>query len=343
MPFDTHSTGDTVVSSDAVAPLVSVIIPTFHRPDGALAATRSVFAQVGVTSFEVLLVDNDAAGSAGKVARDLAALAPVPFRYAVEPAAGVANARNTAVGLARGAFIAFLDDDEVATPNWLAGLLAAQQATGADVVFGPIEAVLGAGASEPRSYFQQFFSRRMPSGPDRLIEKPFGCGNSLLKRASALVVERPFEVSTNETGGEDDLLFQDIKARGGRFGWAATALVHEIVPDERASWRYFTRRSFAYGHNTSSQWFEGAHPDYGKGVASMARGALQVAVMAPVTAALWLVRNRLRAWAFDKMLRGLGKVFWFGPFKQTFYGQAEAERQERRQRQRRSGADRRSL
>jgi succinoglycan biosynthesis protein ExoM len=341
MPFDASADPSaTSCQRDGSVPAVSVIIPTFHRPAGALAAVRSVFGQRGAPAFEVLLVDNDPSGSAVDVAERLAAEAPVAFRYAREPRAGVANARNTAVALASAPLIAFLDDDEIASTGWLAALVKTQADLGADVVFGPIEAVLGAGAAEPRSHFQAFFSRRM-EGADRLLEKPWGCGNSLLVKATALVGDTPFDPAANETGGEDDLLFQGVRGRGGTFGWSAAALVDEVVPDDRASWSYLTRRAFSYGHNTTSQWFESEDPKPLAGAVSMARGLVQGVVMAPVAGLLWLARHERRAWAYDKMLRGFGKLLWFGPFKQAFYGQAELERIERRKAQRRQLADRR--
>jgi succinoglycan biosynthesis protein ExoM len=247
--------------------------------------------------------------------------ANVPFRYAVEGAAGVANARNTAVGLAKGSFIAFLDDDEVAKPNWLANLMAVQRQTGADVVFGPIEARLPEGAAEPRGYFQLFFSRLL-DGESRLIDKPYGCGNSLLKRDTVLKGPTPFNPSTNETGGEDDLLWQDVRAWGGTFAWSKDAWVYEDVPESRASWAYLTKRSFAYGHNTTAQWFDSSEPSYLRVAYSMIRGIVQTIIMAPVSIGLWLIRHEKRAWAYDKMMRGLGKVLWFGPFKVGFYGVA---------------------
>jgi succinoglycan biosynthesis protein ExoM len=302
-------------------PIISVIVPTFHRPAGALAAVRSIFAQENAPPFEVILVDNDAGQSSALAAKLLEQEAPTAFTYAVEPAAGVANARNTAVGLAKGTFVAFLDDDEVAKPNWLAGLYIAQQQTKADVVFGPIEARLPDSAAEPRSYFSDFFSRRL-DGETRLIEKPYGCGNSLLRRASVLQGPAPFNPCTNETGGEDDLLWADVRGRGGSFAWAKDAWVYEDVPERRASWAYVTRRSFAYGHHTSAQWFSGTNPSLIKLALSMGKGALQVASMAPLAAALWIIRHEKHAWAYDKMMRGFGKVLWFGPFRMTFYGEA---------------------
>jgi succinoglycan biosynthesis protein ExoM len=319
--MDRHIASITRSPTPRALPLVTVIVPTFHRPAGAMAAVRSVFAQVGAPSFEVLLVDNDGGQSCAPIALHLEREANVAFRYAVEAAAGVANARNTAVGLARGTFIAFLDDDEVAKPNWLADLFSVQQETKADVVFGPIEARLPKAAAEPRSYFQHFFSRIL-EGESRLIDKPYGCGNSLLKRETVLKGPTPFNPSTNETGGEDDLLWHDVKSWGGTFAWAKDAWVYEDVPESRASWAYLTKRSFAYGHNTTSQWYDGSKPSYVQVAYSMARGALQALVMAPTSAALWVIRHEKRAWAFDKMMRGLGKVFWFGPFKVGFYGVA---------------------
>jgi succinoglycan biosynthesis protein ExoM len=302
-------------------PVISVIVPTFHRPAGAMSAVRSVFAQENAPSFEVLLVDNDAGQSSAIVAQILEREAKVAFRYAVEPAAGVANARNTAVGLAKGAFVAFLDDDEVAKPNWLADLYAAQKQTNADVVFGPIEARLPDATAEPRSYFSDFFSRRL-DGETRLIDEPYGCGNSLLRRETVLRGPTPFNPQTNETGGEDDLLWADVRQWGGTFGWAKDAWVYEDVPESRASWSYVTRRSFAYGHHTSAQWYKGKSPSMGKLAYSMARGMVQIAVTAPLALVLWAIRHEKRAWAFDKMMRGLGKVLWFGPFRMAFYGAA---------------------
>ena len=60
------------------------------------------------------------------------------MHYVHEPAAGVANARNAGMTQATGGLIAFLDDDEEASPGWLAALIEAQRRFDADVVFGPV-------------------------------------------------------------------------------------------------------------------------------------------------------------------------------------------------------------
>lgn len=316
-----------VSQSLADTPVISVIIPTFHRPDGALAAVRSILGQEGAPSLEIILVDNDAKQSCKAVADQLTQEAgQTPFTYAVEPAAGVANARNKAVSLARGTFVAFLDDDEVAKPNWLANLVKAQQETGADVVFGPIEARLPADHNVPHTYFQNFFSRHL-DGPTRLIEIPYGCGNCFLKRETVFTKPEPFNPAANETGGEDDILWREVVASGGKFGWAQDAWVYEDVPPSRATWAYLTKRAFAFGHNTTGQWYNRADRDYVRMVISMFKGVAQALALAPLVALLWMTRHDRLAWAYDKMWRGLGKVFWFGPFRVGFYGAAAQKKQ----------------
>lgn len=304
---------------------ISVIVLTFHRQQGALNSVRSVIGQIGAPRFEIILMDNDRGASAQASADILAQEAKakqIDFTYAIEPEAGVANARNSAVKLAKGKFIAFLDDDEVALENWLEMLVAAQNETKAEVVFGPIEARLEQGYQEPHDFFKVFFSRLL-EGPNRIIEKPYGCGNCLLAVAATKELPQPFNPMTNDTGGEDDLLWAYIASRGGKFGWAEKAWVYEDVPKNRATWGYLTLRGFAYGHNTTAQYFDAATPNYVAGFASMAKGVVQALVMAPVALLLWVLRHKQRAWAYDKMLRGLGKVFWGGPFKVKLYGNSQ--------------------
>src|SRR3546814_11191398 len=64
---------------------------------------------------------------------------PWPLHYVAEPRRGITFARNAALDTAAAqdcAFVAFIDDDEVPAPRWLAALLAAQQRSGAAAVLG---------------------------------------------------------------------------------------------------------------------------------------------------------------------------------------------------------------
>ena len=117
---------------------VSVVIPTLRRPAELERALVSVFAQTGVADdlISIVVADNDPLGSAAAVVARLSATAPVPLVYRHAPTPGVATARNAALAETDAALIAFLDDDEVASPGWLAALIAAQVATGVNRVLG---------------------------------------------------------------------------------------------------------------------------------------------------------------------------------------------------------------
>jgi succinoglycan biosynthesis protein ExoM len=305
-------------------PIISVIVPTFHRINGVKSAIESLLAQKNAPSFEIIIIDNDKDESARPHVLEYVAIAKdigIDIIYDVEPASGVANARNRAITHAKGQLIAFLDDDEFAFDNWLAALYETQKNTNAYVVFGPIQARLLYGSDAPSEYFEDFFSRK-DDWQEGIITKSYGCGNSMMDKEKVFSKPTPFNPATNETGGEDDLLFREVVANGGQFAWSQNAWVYEDVPRNRASYSYITPRAFSYGHNTTSQCFDKKHPNYIAGIISMLRGTLQAVCMAPIAIALWILRHKKRAWAYDKMLRGLGKVLWFGPFKQNFYGEA---------------------
>ncbi|MEI9963934.1 MAG: glycosyltransferase family 2 protein [Caulobacteraceae bacterium] len=155
----------------SAAPAVSVVVPTCRRPQPLALAVRSVFAQTGVdpAATELVVVDNDPAGSAADAAAVLAAEAPFPLRYVHEPTPGVASARNTGVAAAAAGLIAFLDDDEEASPGWLAALLQAQARFDADVVFGPVRGMAPSGVRRHRAYLEALWSREGPAeaGADR--------------------------------------------------------------------------------------------------------------------------------------------------------------------------------
>ncbi len=100
-------------------PLVSVVIPAYNAEKFVLQAVRSVLDQ-RYEPIEILLVDD---GSTDQTAEIVRQHAP-EVRIIRQENAGVAEARNTGLRLARGEMICFLDADD----GWLPGKLAAQVA-----------------------------------------------------------------------------------------------------------------------------------------------------------------------------------------------------------------------
>lgn len=299
-------------------PAVSVLIPTFRRPEGFRRAAASVFAQTYRDQVELIGVDNSPEGSALPVFAALAAEAPLAFRWVHEPNPGVANARNAAVRLARGKFVAWLDDDQEAPPHWLEALIGVRRETGAQSVFGP---VLAKAAGADAMFFERLYARRGPrrSGP---IERPYGIGNSMQPRV-LFDEASPFDALTNETGGEDDALFASWRNAGGTFAWAADAAVIEHIAPERLHLSHGLRRAFAYGQGPCE--LAAARRDYSALARHVLIGAAQAALYG-AAAAVCAAASRPHALSLlDRAARGAGKMFWFRP--QKFYGAALSRNQ----------------
>jgi hypothetical protein len=304
---------------------VAVIIPTLRRPDSLVRALRSLFAQTTVADRlrEIVVVDNDPSASARETVEALKAGSPWPLLWVHAPRPGVATARNAGLDATDAPLIAFLDDDEAASPGWLAALIEGLDATGADVVFGPIQGRAPDGQPWLRPYLERFFGREGPEDTRR-IDAPYGCGNSLMRRATALPGPAPFSTASDQAGGEDDVLFAALTARGGTFGWAADAWVEEFAPPHRARLRYTLARAFAYGQGPSQT--AAAGRDW-PGVARwMAVGAAQATAWGVLAAGLALLRHPKRAAAYDHAARGVGKVLWMKGFEPHFYGARELAR-----------------
>ena len=113
-----------------VLPQASVVVTTCGRPHLAADAVRSVLAgELGAV--EVLVIDqSDRPDSA------LEALATEhpSVRYRAVEERGLSRARNLGAREARGEIVAFLDDDELAEPGWLAAHVAALAGAGTSTV-----------------------------------------------------------------------------------------------------------------------------------------------------------------------------------------------------------------
>lgn len=302
-------------------PVVSIVIPTFCRPARAVDAARSALAQACEVSFEVVLVDNDPDASA---LGPLRALDDPRVVVVHEPRAGVANARNAGLRAAKGDFIAFLDDDEIAPADWLTELLRVQAEHKADVVFGPVRTRLASPPRDHLDYFEQFFARD-PDHAEGPITKFYGCGCSLVRRA-ALPTSEPFSGERNEIGGEDDLLFQMMEAAGARFAWAPDAWVWETPEPSRVTLAYTLKRAFAYGQGPATQAWTGPRRDIPAIGFWMAVGFVQTLVFGAVATGSYLAKTRKRAFAYRRFVEGVGKLLWFPVIKPRFYGAARLPR-----------------
>jgi glycosyltransferase involved in cell wall biosynthesis len=91
---------------------ISVVIPTFNRPDFLREAVACVLAQ-SYTPYEIIVVNN---GTDSAALGDYLEQVTV---YDIIRRAGAAQARNFGAVMASGDYVAFLDDDDLWEPDYL--------------------------------------------------------------------------------------------------------------------------------------------------------------------------------------------------------------------------------
>jgi len=272
---------------------VSIVVPTYKRPNGIKGALESLIGQSAAGRLvEIIVSDNDPQASAKNFVLNFAKTSSIEVIYKHVPEPGVSNARNGALSIARGRFIAFLDDDMKALPGWLDELVKASLKYKAGITFGPAIAIMPNREDPLNPYMEPFFSR-IADAPEGYISKCLGTGGCLL------------DLSTD---------------KGTKVAWAIKAESHEIVPTSRATPTYMWKRNFAFGQGPSQE-------EADKGLSGtigilkwMIVGLFQFFAFAPACLVLKLLGQSSYIHFQNRTAQALGKIFWWSSFKQKLYG-----------------------
>jgi GT2 family glycosyltransferase len=225
---------------------IAIAVATFRRPGGLRQLLRS-FEELGPPSpgwsvVDTIVVDNDPERSATTVATAAGAT------YVCEAEPGIAAARNRAVTHARdvgAGWIAFVDDDQTVTPEWLLELTAMAEESDADAVIGAVR--YHHPASSPAWF------RGMKVFEDQLVDGPefvqYFTTNNLLLRIDPWPVEPPlFDLRFGLTGGSDHHLGARLRRSGRKVVFAPEAFADENVLPSRIGLRQGVRRLLRNGN-----------------------------------------------------------------------------------------------
>lgn len=219
---------------------VEVCICTYARRDGLRRCLQSLAVQVDAPAFRVIVADNHALPAVAADCVEAGATWPFELQVVHAPQANISVARNACLEAASADWIAFIDDDEFAAPDWLAQLFGARDA--GDVVFGPVQAQYPIGAADwlVRGDFLSKRPARRRGGYDTGHS-----ANVLLRRA--LVGVRRFDPALGNSGGEDTLFFAHLHDDGAQLAYCAQAQVYEPADRVRSTFAALLRRSRASG------------------------------------------------------------------------------------------------
>jgi glycosyltransferase involved in cell wall biosynthesis len=114
-------------------PLISVIILAHNRPEYISRAVHSVISQT-YENFELVLINNGSTDDTGKICLKLAAEDP-RIRLIRRENSNIGAGRNAGIDTARGCYIAFIDDDDWAYPDFLFFLYQLAEKHRAEIAF----------------------------------------------------------------------------------------------------------------------------------------------------------------------------------------------------------------
>ncbi|MDX3927024.1 MAG: glycosyltransferase family 2 protein [Shinella sp.] len=305
----------------AMTTRIDIGVCTFRRPE--LEETLRSLAMIGVpdgASVRIIVADNDTVPSARERVEALRPIVPFGIVYVHCPASNISIARNACLDHADGDFLAFVDDDETVTEFWLVRLLETARETGAEVVLGPVTADYAETA--PGWMRTGDFHSTLPVWIGDEIRTGYTC-NTLLRLASPALEGRRFNLALGKTGGEDTEFFTHLHQAGGRIVFSADALVHEPVPQKRASLSWLAKRRYRMGqtHGRLVGETRGAIARFAQIALAAAKAGFcalagAVFLFSPVRRYRYWLRGALHAGAIGGLL-GLREIRQYGTLEAT--------------------------
>jgi succinoglycan biosynthesis protein ExoM len=288
--------------------LISICVCTYRR--SSLADTlESLKAQrlPDGTSAEIVVIDNDEKASAWATVRG-ASSSSFPISYVVEPRKGLSVARNRALELARGSWLALIDDDEIATPGWLFQMFTCARRFGADAVIGSVFPKFAAPAPQ-WLVNSPFYDRLLPPTGSRLGMAHAHTASALLRAEFVRSNGLRFDETFNVTGGEDSDFFLHFIEKRGLIVSCCEAVVYEHIPPERMTAEYVVQRCLATG-----EIYAHVRKRHGNALTALSVAARAI-VNIGAAAGLFAISTPLGKNVFYRfyvlLLRNLGKLRYF--------------------------------
>jgi succinoglycan biosynthesis protein ExoM len=225
---------------------ITVCICTYKRPQSIYRLLRELEGQDtgGLFTYSIVVADNDHLRSAESVVSRFSSPSTSHVKYCVEPQQNIALARNKAVKIAKGDFVALIDDDEFPEKDWLLTLFRTCEQHKVDGVLGPVKRWFD--EQPPQWIVKGEFCTRPVNPTGTVVDwREARTGNVLLKRRVFDSDGQPFRPEFRM--GEDQDFFRRMIEKGYRFIWSSDAVVYEVVPPMRWKRKYMLRKALLRG------------------------------------------------------------------------------------------------
>jgi glycosyltransferase involved in cell wall biosynthesis len=248
-------------------PRISAIICTHNGAKLLRKALESLARQtLAREDFEIIVVDNASSDATPQVVEEMRR-EHANLYYRREDRLGLSWARNTGAEIASSPYLAYLDDDARAEPQWMESLLAAFEACipAPDCVGGPVRLDWGGNAPSwlPTRYWRLYSSLDLGDAGHFLREREYLVGANIAFRRAALLDTGGFDVRLGRLGGmllsgEESAVLGKLRKSGRPIFYEPKAAVWHFVQEKRRRRRWLRGRLF---------WDGASQPllDYGTG------------------------------------------------------------------------------
>ena len=219
---------DCACSEHDQCPFVSVILPAWNEKAWMAACLEALLAQTYPRGrYEVIVVDDGSTDGTP----DIVKAYPVTLLH--EPARSAYRARNRAIAVAKGDYVAFIDADCIAEPSWLSSLVDAAVGSGSGVLAGRIQYVLEKGGLGNQLMMLRYTPQKLREAVERDHCAP--TGNLMVLRD---LFERHGVFDPTITGSDDEFSTR-LAARGHPPLYVDGATVEHRC--DLTNWQYLAR------------------------------------------------------------------------------------------------------
>ncbi len=223
---------------------VSVVVCTLNRCRVLESCIRSLLTEkIAPNRFEIIVVDNGSTDQTREVVERVSRERKGPLlRYVFERKSGLSAARNRGWREAAGSIVAYIDDDAVAAPNFVASLLEAFESEAVPaMVGGKIEPLYQSAPPSWLSPLLHGYLSLQDFGPAPRAysrrEFPFGCNMSIRKEW----LEKVHGFDEKMIHAEDKDISRRISEAGGQREYHPSVMVEHTIPKERLNFEAMGR------------------------------------------------------------------------------------------------------
>ena len=244
--------------------ILSIVICSYNRASYISEALDSLYHQsIGLNSFEAIIVDNNSIDNTTEVFNQWRASHPNgSFSYLTESQQGASFARNTGAANAKGQWLCFMDDDAVASINYVENILKHIETKPESVGFGGriIPKYIPA---EPKwmSYYVSSLVGNFDYAPNACafehgkypLESNMIVRKDIYDAIGGFNAALPGVVGTLRIGGEGKELFYKILALGHTIYYDPTICVHHVVEVKKLTPEYMYRVASGIGRGEKTR------------------------------------------------------------------------------------------